>query len=115
MNVEISTEAAQFPGKEYKNGFSLQCVPRPCNLCFLFTTRRQTWTLHIPAQEEYKKCDFPTLNKQAWKCPWVQYLAIYFGEKIDTTVKPSTGFEVLLQYMTVDPEMRASENRICSV
>jgi hypothetical protein len=26
MNVEIGTDAAQFPGKEYINGFSLQCT-----------------------------------------------------------------------------------------
>ena len=26
MNVEIGTEAAQFPEKEHINGFSLQCV-----------------------------------------------------------------------------------------
>ncbi len=26
MNVEMGTEAAQFPEKEYINGFSLQCV-----------------------------------------------------------------------------------------
>ncbi len=26
MNVEIGTEAAQFPEKEYKMGFSLQCT-----------------------------------------------------------------------------------------
>ncbi len=61
MNEEISTEAAQFPGKEYKMDF-------PCSVCHdlvisVFSSQRQTWTLHIPAQEEYKKCDFPTLNK----------------------------------------------------
>jgi hypothetical protein len=26
MNVEIGTEAAQFPEKEHINGFSMQCV-----------------------------------------------------------------------------------------
>ncbi len=30
MNVEIGTDAAQFPEKEYKRGFSLQCVVYHC-------------------------------------------------------------------------------------
>jgi hypothetical protein len=34
MNVEIGSEAAQFPEKEYINGISLQCIQRRPHMQF---------------------------------------------------------------------------------
>ncbi len=57
MNVEIETEAAQFPEKEYINGIFLAvCVRKePRNLILLLRVHRHSW------KEKNGRCCNPTV------------------------------------------------------